>query len=196
MNTDGSNFTILTNNSALDSEPKWSPDGTKIAFHSSRDGNGEIYVMNADGSQTTRLTNNSSRDASPSWSPDGSQIVYATTTGISIMNANGSNPHQIYNHSLVGYPDWSPDGTKIVFSMDSGGQDLFTILINGTGLAPLTSNGGTLKEYEPHWSSDGNQLVFLQTTSINNGDIYKINKDGSNMTRLTNTDSYDGGPTW
>jgi hypothetical protein len=42
---------------------------TKIAFHSNRDGNAEIYVMNADGSEQTNLTNNPAHDMFPSWSP-------------------------------------------------------------------------------------------------------------------------------
>ena len=58
MNADGSNQTNLTNNTAPDIEPAWSPDGTRIAFHSERDGNGDIYVMNANGSNQTQLTNN------------------------------------------------------------------------------------------------------------------------------------------
>jgi len=45
MNTDGTNPTRLTNNDAEDEYPSWSPDGTKIAFTSDRDGNYEIYVM-------------------------------------------------------------------------------------------------------------------------------------------------------
>ena len=49
MNADGTGQTNLTNNVAVDSWPAWSPDGTKIAFTSQRDGNGEIYSMNADG---------------------------------------------------------------------------------------------------------------------------------------------------
>jgi TolB protein len=57
MNADGSNQTNLTNDPAPDTDPTWSPDGTKIAFISTRNGNQDIYVMNADGSNQTNLTN-------------------------------------------------------------------------------------------------------------------------------------------
>lgn len=63
MNADGSSQTRLTNNSATDALPGWSPEGTKIAFYSGRDGNNEIYVMNADGGGQTRLISNSANDA-------------------------------------------------------------------------------------------------------------------------------------
>jgi Tol biopolymer transport system component len=69
MNADGSGLKRLTNNDASDRQPAWSPDGTKIAFNSERDGNREIYVMNADGSGLTRLTNNDASDWDPAWSP-------------------------------------------------------------------------------------------------------------------------------
>jgi tricorn protease-like protein len=59
MNADGSHLTRLTNNSVDDTQPDWSPDGTKIAFMSGvhKGSNLEIYTMNADGSEQTRLTN-------------------------------------------------------------------------------------------------------------------------------------------
>jgi TolB protein len=49
--------------------PSWSPDGSRIAFISHRDGNHEIYMMDADGSNQTNLTNDAARDTNPSWSP-------------------------------------------------------------------------------------------------------------------------------
>jgi TolB protein len=67
MNIDGSNVTRLTNDPGFDRFPAWSPDGQRIAFTSSRDGNDEIYIMNADGSGLTRLTNNEVTDFLDAW---------------------------------------------------------------------------------------------------------------------------------
>ena len=76
MDADGSNQRRLTTSPAAapawDHEPTWSPDGTRIAFSSARDGNYEIYVMNADGSGQTNLTNSPGNDDQPSWQPLGS----------------------------------------------------------------------------------------------------------------------------
>ena len=101
MDADGSNQTRLTNNGAEDSEPVWSPNGSKIAFMSDRDGNFEIYVMNADGSNQTRLTNDHGQEKLPRWSPDGSKIVFMSARNVDyeiyVMNADGSNQINVTN---------------------------------------------------------------------------------------------------
>ena len=58
--------------------PVFSPDGTRIAFMSGRDGNPEIYVMNVDGSNLRRLTNHPAGDGTPTWSPNSEQIAFVS----------------------------------------------------------------------------------------------------------------------
>ena len=62
MNADGSSPTRLTNNSAFDGRPSWSPSGDQLIFDSRRDGNQEVYVMNRDGSGQVNVTKNSAED--------------------------------------------------------------------------------------------------------------------------------------
>jgi TolB protein len=94
MNPDGSGRTRITNSPDDDDMPSWSPDGSRLAFMSTRDGNAEIYVMSSDGSRQKRLTNDPARDMLPAWSPDGSKIAFLSNRGGSnrwwLMNADGS----------------------------------------------------------------------------------------------------------
>ena len=75
----------LTSTPGAKSMPRFSPDGSKIAFTSYRDGNYEIYVMNADGTGQTRMTHNVGSDFTPSW---GETSSVGTTGSISGVNWN------------------------------------------------------------------------------------------------------------
>jgi Tol biopolymer transport system component len=72
----------LTDGLGEEIDPEYSPDGTRVAFTSYRDGNAEIYVMAADGSGEQRLTNNSGFDGYPTWTENG-LIVYSSERGVS-----------------------------------------------------------------------------------------------------------------
>jgi Tol biopolymer transport system component len=87
--------------------------GSRIAFFSDRDENGEIYVMNADGSNQQCLTNHPAGDSIPSWSPDGSRIAFFSwrdgNSEIYVMDADGSNQQRLTsNTARDGEPSWSP----------------------------------------------------------------------------------------
>ena len=84
---------------SVKTDPMYSPDGLKIAFISTHDGDPEIFVMNADGTGLRKLTDNSAVDAAPSWSPHSGKIVFTSDRGGSFelyrMNSDGSQQQMI-----------------------------------------------------------------------------------------------------
>jgi TolB protein len=148
-----------------DGSPAWSPDGTRIAFYSERDGNAEIYVMNADGSGVTRLTNTSADEGYPAWSPDGRTISFdSDRTGnfdVFAMNPDGSNVRPLTKHPARDVSaTWSPDGSKIVFMSDRepGGFDAYEAAPDPS--APATRVTRTGSTWFPVFSPDGKTLAF------------------------------------
>ncbi|MBI1928203.1 PD40 domain-containing protein [Candidatus Poribacteria bacterium] len=107
-------FTPSATHGEFNLQPAWSPDGAKIAFVSTRDGNNEIYVMNADGTNPMNLTHHPASELYPAWSPDGTKIAFVSgrdgNAEIYVMNADGTNPVNLTNHPANDTtPSWSPN---------------------------------------------------------------------------------------
>ena len=200
MDADGSKPINLTNNPGWYFDPAWSPDGTKIAFSSDRDGNWDIYVMNNDGSNQTTLTGNSANDDAPAWSPDGTKIAFSSDRSghgeIYVMNADGSNPMKLTSSEHAAHhPAWSPDGSKIAFGRATRSwlaSDVYLVNADGTNLRNLTPNRVTFEEgaitSNLTWSPDGTKIAFAGYRPGWNEmhvEIYVMDSDGSNQTRLT-----------
>lgn len=203
VNSNGTGSTRLTNAAAFESEtgPAWSPDGSRIAFSGTRDGNLEIYVMNADGTNQIRLTTAQGWDDEPAWSPDGLRIAFvsrrnANDPEIYVMNADGTNPVRLTtkNGDDVS-PAWSPDGSRIVFSSQrEGGSQIWVMNADGSGVSRLTS--GDFGGGQPAWSPDGSKIAFQRGASASRSAIFLMNADGSNVTRLSDVFDWAGDPTW
>ena len=113
---------------AGDTDPAVSPDGHRLAFVSTRDGNPEIYVADARTGEVRRLTRNLRRaDRRPAWAPGGRSIAWQSgrpgAAELYVMRADGTR-----KRLLVGgpgddaEPTWSPDGRRLAFSSNRGGR--------------------------------------------------------------------------
>ena len=200
INEDGRSGRMrLTNDTATDVAPAWSPDGTMIAFESDRDGDPEIYVMNEDGSGIERLTNHGSGDRQPAWSPDGTRIAFISNRDgndeIYVMDADGSGMKRLTNDTATDVaPAWSPDGTMIAFESDRDGDpEIYVMNEDGSGIERLTNHGSG--DRQPAWSPDGTRIAFISNRD-GNDEIYVMDADGSGMKRLTNHGSGDRQPAW
>lgn len=185
-----------------------SPDGTRIAFTSNRDGNEEIYLMSAYGSNVQNLTRSpETRDSWPRWSPDGPRLAFYswnTAEGpnsgeIYVIDVSGSGTWQrlTFNAALDADPEWSPDGSRIAFMSErDGNQEIYVMNADGTGTIRLTNDPGL--DGNPTWSADGTLIAFA-TTRFGVDDAYDIavmNADGSGLVRLTDAPEIDVRPIW
>ena len=195
---DGSGRVRLTDEPATDGGPRWSPDGTRIAFYSDRDGDYELYLMNADGSGVAKLTEDDVPEGRPSFSPDGAQLAFAVGEGeqaeIWSIGVDGANLTQLtQNGQQDSAPSWSPDGTQIAFSrFDGTDYELWTMAADGSGELQLTDN--TANDDAPSWSPDGSLIVFASNRQNANYDIWTMAADGSSSARLATASREDGLP--
>ena len=199
IKANGTGLNQLTTHAGYDADPAWSPNGTKIAFFSERDGDREVYVMNADGSSQVRLTTALGQDYHPTWSADGSRIAFLSARDgnfeIYVMNADGTGQTRLTTNTAVDAdPAWSPDGSKIAFwSTRDGNGEIYVMNPDGSGVTRLTNNG--VEDVQPEWSPDGAKLVFSRLTGCDSYtgfcdyDLIVMNADGSGAAQLTSGSS-------
>ncbi|HKI95459.1 MAG TPA: hypothetical protein VJ992_09230, partial [Gemmatimonadales bacterium] len=154
----------VTHDSAIEAAPAFSPDGARIAFISTQDGNPEVYVSNADGTAPHRLTNTPQAEDGPVWTPDGKHIVFTSQrTGhfqIWIMNADGSDQRALTQEPATNFePDVSPDGKSIAFtSTRDKHYDIYVMGLDGSNAHDVTKSDAA--DRHPRWFPDG-ELGYL-----------------------------------
>jgi TolB protein len=169
----------------------FSPDGSKIAFVTNRDGNTEIYVMNRDGSNVRRLTNHPAYESTPTWSPNGQQIAFTSDRSgkaqVYIMNAaDGSNVRRLtVSESEADRATWSPAPfNEIAYSgrTSSNGFDIkIHELASGT-VRQITFGEGSNES--PAYSPNGKHLAFASTRAGGN-QVFTIGRDGRGLKQIT-----------
>ena len=157
----------IMDDTAVATEPAFSPDGSRIAFTSTRDGQPEIYIMDADGTSAGRLTNSPGADGDASFTADGQSVVFhSQRTGhrqIFLQLITSSDAVQLTQEPADNsQPTVSPDGETIAFvSNREGNNHVWLMSKDGSNPRPLT-RGQQSKETAPHFLRDGSLAYLLE----------------------------------
>ena len=199
MNADGSDPLNLTNSTAIDFSPAWSPDRISIAYNSGIGGNAEIFILDLEDMRSINITNNPAKDWGPDWSPDGSQIVFFTdrdgfseiySIQVDTFDTSRLTDTDAYDRQ----PAWSPDGKQITFSSDRDGEwEIYLMDKDGKNITRLTNH----EEFDlaPAWSPDGKMISFASKQD-GNWEIYIMDLVSLELKRLTQHPSNDLNPAW
>ncbi|GAC1312897.1 MAG: hypothetical protein NVSMB2_00040 [Chloroflexota bacterium] len=153
--------------------PAWSPDGTHIAFQTSKDNTYKVMVMAADGSDRRMLTQGPADDRHPAWSADSKFLAVDTGTelkrDIAVVDvASGARSEVTHTDAFATFPAWSPDGKKLTYYLyQNGNLDIWAIDIDGSHAVQLThtlaseaKNQCTFACHAATWSPDGLRVAY------------------------------------
>jgi dipeptidyl aminopeptidase/acylaminoacyl peptidase len=127
----------------FDGDEHWSPDGTRIAYLSSRTGYNHIWIVDVDGGEPVELTRGPWVDYSPRWSPSGERIAFVSSREkdledrhVWVVNAAGGEPVRVSPDGFCADPTWSPDSTRIAYLRSSATEPPEVIVQQATAGAP------------------------------------------------------------
>ena len=187
----------LTDSAWSHEYPRWSPDGTRIAFAANPRGNYDIFVMAADGSGVRAIVDSPADETEPAWLPEGTGLAFVRggalwTIDFATKAERRAVPgfdreHGLSDFARAGGPA-AFTGTRLI------GWDVFALdPARGTAVA-LTEGGRSCR---PRFSPDGRTIAYVSTVADGKGDIWIMASDGSGKERLTErSDTVDYFPAW
>jgi len=202
MDADGSNHRKLTTRDVNESSPRWSPDGSRIAFTSSTEEDGaEIYVYWMESGALSRITQLEKSPSGLSWSPDGEHLAFN-------MKVKESNPKLADSKQPPEGAEWADNPrvtTRLNYQSDGSGYidpgftHIFTVPAEGGAPRQITK-GDYHHSGDPVWSSDGERLYF--SANLNEGweherresELYAVDVENGNIEQLTDRDGPDYSP--
>lgn len=202
----GSGRRTLVQEGSYNGAPSYSPDGSKLLFHSNRDGNFEVYVANSDGSAQTNLSNHPANDAPAVWFPGGNRILFASDRGdgnfrLYVMEADGSGQRLFFERAghWVDQARFSPSGQRLAVTIRATTSlDIHIALLNadGTGFQQVTGGSGQFRD--PFWIDEETLLVSARTSTADYWHLFLLSfkMGGLTLTPLTFGDAHNRNPVW
>lgn len=207
MNPDGTDVRCLTEKPGWYENPRWSPDGTRIAYNEIVYGapddppEYQLWMMNADGSSPELIHNDSLWGAS--WSPDGKKIAFMTATNgdLVVMDLATREVDKLIELGTI--PVWSPDGDAIAYEplrlpsdrlylVDPMTKKKWEIDLRNERLEILHKHWAPMA-----WSPDGEKIAFLGLEKGRNWwGIYVMDSDGSDVDEICASDGNDLAAIW
>jgi dipeptidyl aminopeptidase/acylaminoacyl peptidase len=178
----------FTSGLARDSSPRWSPDGSHLAFLSSRDERNQVFVMPADGGEAWRVTNGPHAVSEFSWAPDGQSLYFVTKEEPDEKPASDTKVIRTLRYKFDGEGFW--DGKR---------RQIYRVTVNGGEPEQVTS--GDWDSTQPTPSADGQKLAFVSNRSEDRdanskSDVWLLDIGSSDLQRMTPEDGVYGAPSW
>jgi len=186
----------FTTGERRDSLPRWSPDGSKLAFVASRAEKepGQLYVISLDGGEALRLTKLDEDVTAVSWSPDGSRLVFASRVrddSYGVEDDRRRPPRRITRlHYKLDNEGWTVDRRSHLFVVPADGS-----------AEPRRITEGDYENAQPAWSTDGSQIAFVSARGERWDlelveDVYLVSPEGGEPELLTHGDGGCNLPVW
>jgi Tol biopolymer transport system component len=200
---DGDGLAQLTDDSAPEVEPSFSPDGGLVAFVRREGGHGDLFYTDAGGDPGAekRLTHGRADDVNPAWSPRGDRVAFASNRSgkydIWTIDLSRRATRLTRTRTLAEFdPAWSPDGRQLAFTRRNarGNYDIYVMTADGRQERRLTRSQA--EDAEPVWSPDGRSIAFV-TDRDGNYEIYVMNANGTGQTNFSKSRAnFDISPSW
>lgn len=166
----------------------WSPEGERLVYEATRDGNRDLFVRSVDGGEELRLTHDEARDVHPAWSPGGERIVFSSdragSSDLYVLELEGGVVTRLTTGEAKDLnPSWSVDGEGIVFFREKGdGKDQVWIVGRESGDERRVTSGAHHNVF-PSFLPDG-RVGYTRVREDGSKELVCSRADGSALQRV------------